>query len=316
MHPESNSLGIIQPKGFPTLPANWCSETETFDWVSAEPSHSPQRLFAVLHHAKDWKSHRALVILHGHGEHGGRYLHVPHFIHSVVDAVYCPDFRGHGRSAGLRSHVERFDLYLQDSAQAIRRMDEKLKARFGKSEIFVLAHSMGGLIALRALLKFKDLPVKAASISAPLLAVKFPVPAIKKGAGRILSTVWGSLHMSSGLDPKKISHDPEVIDAYQEDRLVHGKVTPRFFVELEDAMEDLRVHSKNLSFETPLQFLIPLEDQIVSSEVSIQFFNDLSHHDKQLKKYPGFYHESLNEVGKERVFEDILAWIRGHMSNA
>src|SRR6185436_3889565 len=110
------------------------------------------------------------------GEHGGRYPHVPHYLNSVVDGVYCFDHRGHGRSGGIRGHVEKFDHYIKDAALAITRLEKQLKERFQQIEIHLLGHSMGGLIALLTLFSHTLLPVRSVTISAPLLGIRVPTP--------------------------------------------------------------------------------------------------------------------------------------------
>jgi len=305
--------GALQPKSFPGLPENWTSEWETFP-----SSDGALQLFAVTHHpvawAKEPQGFKALIVIHGLGEHGGRYLHLPHFLKSAVDCVFCLDLRGHGRSEGLRGHVERFDLHAEDVALAIYRLEDHLTKRFGKAEIHLFGHSMGGLIALRTLFLQPNLPIKSATVSAPLLGVKVPVPAIKKAAGQVLSRLWGSIHMRNELDPRLVSHDAEVVQAYQQDRLVHDKVTPRFYTELQSAIADTMARDSGMNY--PLQIVVPLQDAIVDPEASLAFFRALKHRDKQLKTYPGFFHEPVNELGKEQVFEDIRTWITRHTANS
>lgn len=296
--------GSIQPKGFPSIPPNWVSEWETFP-----SSDGKLQLFSSLHRREPWSGPRLLVILHGMGEHGGRYLHFPHYLQNTVDAVCCLDHRGHGRSEGLRGHVDSFDLLADDAALAISRIDHMLKKRFGRSEIHLLGHSMGGLVALRALIKH-HLPLASAAVSAPLLGIKVHTPVVKKYAGILLSRLWGSLHMSTELDANVLSHDPDVVEAYTSDRLVHNKITPKFFTELTGAMRDTLKRPSELM--TPLQLILPLSDQVVDSEVSLEFFQRLNLKDQQLKTYPSFFHESFNEIGKEQVFEDFSAWIKNH----
>src|SRR5690349_9727169 len=75
--------GTLLPKGFPPLPADWISEWETFP-----ASDGALQLFGVLHHPEKWSGPRAVVVVHGFGEHGGRYLHVPHYLRDATDAVY------------------------------------------------------------------------------------------------------------------------------------------------------------------------------------------------------------------------------------
>jgi alpha-beta hydrolase superfamily lysophospholipase len=251
-----------------------------------------------------------LVIFHGLGEHGGRYLHFPHYLQADVGAVYCMDHRGHGRSDGLRGHSDRFDFLVDDAALAIRRVDERLRERFGRSEIHVLGHSMGGLITLRALFLHPDLPVQSVTVSAPLLGIKVPLSLGKRAAAQVLARLWGSVHMNSEVDPALLSHDPAVGEAYLADRLVHKKGTPRFYVELLAAISDTM--RRNSGIDLPLQMLLPMKDQVVDSEAALKFFRELKLRDKHLATYPDFFHESFNEIGKERAFEDLRTWINTH----
>lgn len=301
----SEALGVIQPKGFPGLPPGWTTQTEIF--LSADKS---TQLFAVSHQRAE--GHRALVILHGMGEHSGRYLHVPHYMQDAVDMVYCHDHRGHGRSQGLRGHADRFDSLADDSALAIRRVHEKLMDRFGKAEIHLLGHSLGGHLALRTLFLNPNLPVASASISAPFLGVAMKVPVSKKLAALALARVWGNLQLTTELDPTLVSHDPEVCSAYAADKLVHGKMTPKFYQGLVRAM--VNTLTRKSGIKAPLLMLIPLADKIVDSTLSQRFFRELQISEKSLKLYPDFFHEILNETGKDQVFADIREWILKHPS--
>lgn len=298
----------IQPKGFHAVPSDWVSEPETF-----ESPDGKTQLFGILHHAKDWKSPRVLIVLHGLAEHSGRYLHFPHYVRSAVEAVFTVDHRGHGRSEGLRGHVNEFDDYAKDAAHAILHLEKKIKERFGRAEVHLLGHSMGGLIALRTLFLYPSLPLQSASVSAALLKIAAKVPPIKRFAAQVLCHVWGSLQLSADLDVSHLSHDPEVGKAYLVDRLVHQKMTPKLFSALQFAMPE--VFKKETGFEYPLQMLVPLQDKIVDSEIQLKFFGNLKIRDKRLKTYPTLRHEPFNEIGKETVFEDLVSWIKSHSSS-
>lgn len=304
-NPSPSYQGVIQPRGFPGLPKDWVSEWETFPSADGRV-----QLFGVMHHHKDWAKDprgRVLIVFHGLHEHGGRYLHFPHYLQNTVNAVYCMDHRGHGRSEGLRCHIDSFQQYTDDCATAIRRVESSVRKRFGKSEVHVFAHSLGGLIALRTAFLFKDLPIRSLATSSPLLGIQVKVPFAKRAAARALSKFWGSLHMATEVNSKDLSHDPEVGITFEADRLVAKKATPRLFTEMTDAIAD--TVRRQSGFEYPLLFQIALQDHIVDPECAMSFYKNLQSPHKQLKTYPGFYHEIYNELGKDQVFEDLKAWI-------
>jgi alpha-beta hydrolase superfamily lysophospholipase len=304
-------LGLIQPQGFPGLPEDWSSEWETFRSADEQLA-----LFGVLHSKAKSSSApaRALIVIHGHGEHGGRYLHVPHFVREDVSHVYCLDLRGHGRSEGLRGDIERFDLFAEDVAHAIRRLHDRLEKKRPGTELHLLGHSLGGHISLRALFLHPKLPIRSASISAPFLGVKQRVPLAKRLGARVLSHVYGTLQLKTELDPAMVSHDPAVVEAYKADRLCHDKMTPRFYTGMVEAWNDTMRRESGMEY--PVQFLIPMADEIVDAAKSVKFFQNLKHRDKRLKQYAGFFHEPFNEIGKEQVFGDLLEWIRDHSRQA
>ncbi|HAR42360.1 MAG TPA: hypothetical protein DCS07_06970 [Bdellovibrionales bacterium] len=317
-------LGSLQPKGFPALPPGWFSEWETFEGVvspniQGAADRKAPGLFSVVHQAETWRTGRVLVIIHGLFEHGGRYLHFPHYLQDTVDAVCCLDLRGHGRSEGLRGHVEEFDFLTDDVLLYLQRLEKTLPKNSPRLEFHLFGHSLGGLITLRALTRDRNLPLRSVSVSAPLLRIAVEVPFAKRLAAGILSRFWGNLHLLSELDPRHLSHDQEVADAYSADRLVHQKLTPRFFSELQRAMsETQRAASlaKLSKVSTAIQVLAPLGDQIVDVRTVQKFYRDLRVSDKELKTYPDFFHEAFNEIGKEKVFEDLCTWIISHSANS
>ncbi len=303
--------GILQPQGFPGLPEGWVSESGTF-----ESSDGALKIFAVTHwkekirkaSGESRKTPKVLAVFHGLGEHGGRFLHFPHYLQEDVDAVYCQDHRGHGRSEGLRGHADRFDLLTEDVVLGLKRLDESLRREFGSSDIHVFGHSMGGLVSLRAHFLNADLPVKSLTVCSPLLGIRVKIPFFKKVAAIGVAKIWGKLQMKSEVDATILSHDQAVVEAYRQDRLVHDRVTPQFFVGLQAAIADTAARTSGMNY--PLQMLLPEDDRLVDSDVSQHFFRALKHRDKELKTYPRLFHEPFNEPEKAAVFEDIRQWMQ------
>lgn len=309
---KTDGFGNLRPDSFPILPNGWVDETETFS-----ASCGSLKLFAVHHHRREpgAGAGRGLLVIHGQGEHGGRYGHVPHFLEGEVDSIYCPDHRGHGRSEGLRGHVDRFDRYAEDVAIALDRHDAWLRARFGAgAQLHVLGHSMGGLVALRMLRLNPDARVASVTISAPLIGLNFKVPLWKKAVAYGISRVWGALQMPTDLDPAKVSRDPDVQEVYKADRLIHDRASAGFFTDLQAVLAEISQGTQ--AFRIPIQFLVPLADEVVSPKAALEYFERIQAPAKRLRTYEGFRHEPFNELGKETVFADLASWIAEHGARA
>ncbi len=296
------------PRGFPGLPEGWSTE-----WGTFRNSTEKTQLFQVTH-LRNGGGPRVALVVHGMGEHGGRYLHLAHFLGDAVDAVRCLDLPGHGRSEGLRGDIERFDSLVDDIALAVRRTHEQFTRRFGGCELHLIGHSLGGHLVLRTALRHQGLPLASLTASAPFLGIKVKVPVIKKSAAVLLSRVWGSLQLDTELDAGLLSRDPEAVEAYRSDRLVHSKMTPRFFMQVQAAMADTLEQTRGI--ECPVMVQVAMQDGVVDSEKALDFFRNLDHPRKELKTYPQFFHEIYNELGKEQALADLRQWVLSHSRGA
>ena len=257
-----------------------------------------------------------LVIIHGYGEHGGRYQHLPHYLADEFDIFYAIDLRGHGRSAGLRGHAPSMKAISEDIHAAL----DEIQKKEPDSQFVLFAHSFGGLVGLTILYESmtpnvsdsetatKKLPFKAAIISAPLIDVAMPVPPILKKIAKVLNSTFSIIQLSSELNPMHLSHDPKVSEAFIKDRLVHTKITPRMYFSMLDGMEWIKKQTGDLP--CPVLFIVPGDDHIVSAQSTRDYYKSIQFKDKTIIEYPGLFHELVNELEKDKVFADIKKWLQ------
>lgn len=252
----------------------------------------------------DTEPKATLIIVHGLGEHSGRYMNLVNPLVADGYAVYAFDNRGHGRSLGKRGYVNQFDEYRQD----VLVFQELVQEREGKRPLFIIGHSLGGLITLYTLLHDSS-GYTGTIISAPALDTG-GVSALLMAASKILSKLKPDLSVATGLDATGISRDPDVVAAYQADPLVHGVGTPRLAVESPAAMAWCKEHASNL--QIPILMIHGTADRLTSPVASHAFFDKLTTPDKTYISYDDGYHESLNDIHHQQVAADIQNWLDVH----
>lgn len=247
-----------------------------------------------------------LIIAHGYAEHGKRYAHFASFLVSHDIAVYALDHRGHGESEGERVNVASFAQFVDDLYDFV----QHVKASQSEHPLFLLGHSMGGAISARFALKHPD-TLKGLLLSAPFLQNATEVPAVLLALSGVVSRFLPSVPTTK-LDTALISRDEAVVKAYVEDPLIYsGGTKARLAREMLDAGPYVIENAKQLHL--PLLVMHGSGDKIAHIEGSKSLYNTVSSTDKQFKSYEGFYHEILNELGKETVYEDILEWLEKHL---
>lgn len=246
-----------------------------------------------------------MVIAHGLGEHSGRYGNVVERLLPKGITIWALDHRGHGQSDGPRGHILNFGQYIDDLPTMVemskRGLPEGMKC-------FLLGHSMGGLIALNFALQFPEM-MDGVIVSSPVLGIKVKVPIIKRALGKVMSSIWPGMTLGNEVDASKISHDEEVVRAYENDPLVHDRVSARWFTEFLSAMEEVnRLCSK---LEVPTLMQVAGDDDLVDADASKTFFENLTLDDKTLYLYDGLYHEIYNEPEDQRanVLTDLETWL-------
>lgn len=252
---------------------------------------------------------RALVALaHGAGEHSGRYAHVAARLTTEGFAVHSLDHRGHGRSEGRRAYIDRVANAVADLDQVVVRARDQHPG----VPLFLLGHSMGGLLALSYALRHQE-RLDGLLLSAPLAALEAASP-VMRGAGRLLSALAPALGIF-GVEPERVSRDPDVVRAYVEDPLVHhGKLPARSIGEFTTAVDHFPSQVPQLTL--PLLVMHGTGDRIVPVAASLMVHDGAGSEDKQLELYEGLYHEILNEPEQGQVMDDIVGWVEARLPSS
>lgn len=253
----------------------------------------------------DGELRAALAIVHGMGEHSGRYPHVVDRLVPLGYAIYALDHRGHGRSPGKRGHINAWSEFRED----VRALVQFVWSREPGRPFFLMGHSLGGLIVLDYTLHYPDSLLGVIS-SAPALAQTGVSPALI-AISRVLSRITPGLTINTGLDAAGISRDPAVVQAYRDDPLVHGMASPRLGTELTRTMEWVMAHAGE--WQVPLLMVHGGADPIVPAASSQAFFERVPVADKQRIEYEGGYHEPHNDIIHDQVTVDLTGWLDAHL---
>jgi alpha-beta hydrolase superfamily lysophospholipase len=260
-------------------------------WQGSLPEEAPQGVF---------------LFVHGLGEHSDRYAHVAERLGAAGFAAFAFDLRGHGRSGGRRGHVVTFRDYLAD-VEAVR---GETARHFPGLPLYLLGHSLGGLITLRYLLERGE-GVAAAVISSPYLGdlPELAPPKALDLLARGLSRLYPILPFKTGIRPALVSRDPEVVRAYREDPRIFDRVTPRFYTETRRALE--RVHGAAAAWRVPLLLMQSGADRLVDPAATRRWAEAAPAETVEFVEWEGFYHEMFNEPAedRERVFQRIETWL-------
>lgn len=246
---------------------------------------------------------RAIVLLvHGLAEHSSRYQEFAEYLVSQDYLVAALDLPGHGQSHGGKAYFNRFS----DHQYAVEQLRQLFAQRYPSKKIFLLGHSMGGLVSSSVMLDAQQ-HYAGCILSGAALKTALQPPAIQIWLINLLSRLLPRLGVMQ-LDSAAVSRDPEVVKAYLDDPLVYGgKVSARCAAEMFKAMQ--RVKAQNAQIEIPLLVLHGEADDLTAPEGSRELYNNVSSQDKTLRIYPQLYHEILNEAERDQVYGDIVEWL-------
>lgn len=250
-----------------------------------------------------------LVVIHGFGEHGGCYTHVAERLGPAAGVdVVAPDLRGHGRSPGPRGVVKHYDELTRDLTDALAWVGRERPGL----PVFLLGHSNGGQVAIRAALDSEaGRGIAGMILSNPSIRLAFRVPRIQLALGRLLHRIAPSVTLPAPIEVKKLSHDPSMRDFYLNDPLRHGRISAPLFFGMIDGGEALLDRVQSLTL--PLLMLLSGADPVVDPAAGRLAFDRFGSPDKTLREFPELLHEPLNDLGRDELLADVGAWLGRHL---
>ncbi|MEX2964395.1 lysophospholipase [Microbulbifer sp. TYP-18] len=258
-----------------------------------------------LHYRRWWVegAHGVVVIAHGLGEHSGRYRRLALDLNRAGYSVYALDHYGHGQSSGKRGHVDEFAHYgdqLQEFVLLARRDNPA-------AQIHLLGHSMGGVIACDCVQRFNS--VDSLILSAPAFRGLQEPGNLVRALISVLARPLPRLTLPNRVDPRWLSRDEAVAEAYRKDELVHNRVSLRWFTDFL-RQRDL-VIARLGQIRVPCLLLLPMSDRLVDSPFTQGLFERIGSAQKWCHVFPGAYHELFNEACGE---PDAVELLRQHLA--
>jgi alpha-beta hydrolase superfamily lysophospholipase len=249
---------------------------------------------------------RALVaIVHGLGEHSGRYAALAQALTQRHFTVAALDLPGHGEAKGVRGDARSWEFLRDQCVPATFTAPRGMPGQPPDLKSVLLGHSFGGLLALDYAIGHPR-QLLAVVASAPSLVTKKP-PAWKVGLARVASVLAPASAFPHGLDESGMSRDPEVIELRREDPLMHDRITPRLYFGLVKARERVMAEARRLA--VPALVLQGMDDRVVDPKGALAFNVAAPHGMSRLITYPGAYHEIFNDLDRGQVIRDLVGWL-------
>jgi alpha-beta hydrolase superfamily lysophospholipase len=249
------------------------------------------------------------VIVHGLGEHIGRYAHVARYLNQQGWHALGYDHRGHGRSPGNKGALKQGDDYLHDLASVI----DAARAAHPGQRLILVGHSLGGAIAGRfvsALATPKEnaawsRPVDGLVLSSPALAV--PISAVQRGLLATVGKLTPDVAVGNGLKPEWVCNNPATVKAYMADPLVHDRITGRVTMFIIAAGENVRARAPH--WAVPTLIIWGGKDRCVKPEGSAEFAANAPRTMVSSQPFPSLSHEIFNEVAQDEVLKTMGDWL-------
>ncbi len=253
----------------------------------------------------DAEARAVAVLTHGRGEHSGRYGHVVEAFAARGVRVWSYDLRGHGRSGGKRGDVPSYDALLDDLGCVVA------LAQVEALPLFLLGHSLGGQITLNYLLQ-RETSCRGAVVASPYLRLAFAPPRWRLALADAARWLWPSLTQPTPMPWSRLSRDQDHLASFPDMELMHHDISARMYHAVKSGAVGALANAARL--RTPLFLIHGADDPVTSVEATREFFQRAGSADKTLTIYPEMLHETHNEIGRERVFSDVIGWVEARLS--
>ena len=245
-------------------------------------------------------------LVHGLGEHSGRYAHIAEALTKAGYNLIGFDLRGHGLSEGKRGHTPDYEHLMDDVALFM----EKSNEFFGSDRPnFLYGHSLGGTIVLNYALRRKP-KLNGVIATGPALRLSFEPPKFKLLMGKVMANLMPTFSMTNSMEYDALSRDAAIVQAYKDDVLVHYMISAKLVMELFDSGKYAYDHAADWTL--PLLLMHGSEDQISSCPASEEFSQNAGEC-VTFKKWEGYFHEIHNDFGKEEVITFMTHWLNDHI---
>ncbi|MCB2202870.1 lysophospholipase [bacterium] len=241
-------------------------------------------------------------LVHGLGEHSGRYAHIAEALTKAGYHFIAFDLRGHGLSKGKRGHTPNYDQLLDDVSLFLEKSKQIVNADLPN---FLYGHSLGGGIVINYGLR-RENTLKGVIATDPALELAFKPSGVKLWLGRLMANLAPKFSLDNELETDALSRDAAIVKAYTDDALVHRRISAKLVTELLDSGEYALEHAAD--WDMPLLLMHGTADRISSGEAS-RVFAENAKSGVTLRLWDGYYHEIHNDIGKADVIAAMIDWL-------
>lgn len=267
--------------------------------------YEDQRLYYQSWRGEDL-AQAGMVIVHGAGDHSGRFDRIVQPVVQSGIAVFAFDLRGFGRSPGKKGHINAWEEYRSD----LRLCVDVVRGQVNGAPIFLFGYSLGAAIVLDFILRIPEAGICGAILSGTPIDPVGVATSVEIRLAHLLSRIWPGFTIRRTSDIQGVSRDPAVLEALKVDPLHHDLVTARWGTEAMAVMDWIRTQADRVRL--PVLFIHGEADPYNTVRGVQRFFDQVTYPDKMLKVYPGSHHETHNDLDHARVASDLIDWMQAH----